>query len=75
MNPDRSRYAAGVFLLSAIGVGCAILIVIGELLGGPDRRIFWSIGGAALGGIFVVYGVILVLLRKMGMIGPRRAER
>jgi hypothetical protein len=75
VNPDRSRYAAGVFLLSAIGVGCAILIVIGELLGGPDRRIFWSIGGAALGGIFVVYGVILVLLRKMGMIGPRRAER
>lgn len=75
MSPDRSRYAAGVYLLSAIGLGCAVLIVAGELLGGPDRRIFWSIGGAALGAIFIVYGLILLLLRKMGMIGPRRADR
>lgn len=72
---DRSRYLPGVILLSALGLGCALLIVIGEILGSPERRVYWQIGGAALGTIFIVYGVLLLLLRKMGMIGPRRAER
>jgi hypothetical protein len=75
VSPERRRYALGVYALSVIGAACAALIVMGEVLGAPDRRIFWQIGGAALGGIFIVYGLILLLLRKMGLIGPRRAER
>lgn len=75
MSANRERYATGVLLLSALGLGCAVLIVIGEAFGSPDRRTFWQLGGAALGGIFVVYGLILLLLRKLGTIGPRRAEK
>ncbi|MDQ7858413.1 MAG: hypothetical protein QN174_09715 [Armatimonadota bacterium] len=72
---DRSRYAPGVVVLSAVGLACALVIVISEILGSPERRVYWQIGGAALGTIFIVYGLLLLLLRKMGMIGPRRAER
>jgi hypothetical protein len=72
---ERGRYAIVVYALSLIGAGCVALIVLGEILGGPDRRVFWQIGGAGLGGILVVYGLILLLLRKMGLLGPRRAER
>lgn len=60
--------------LSAVGVFCALGIFIAEGLGAPGRVVYWSLGGAALGVIFVVYAVILLLLRKMGTIGPRRAE-
>jgi hypothetical protein len=75
VSPDRGRYATGVLVLSVLGMGCAVLIVVGEVFGGPDRRLFWNLGGAALGGIFVIYGLILLLLRKLGLVGPRRAER
>jgi hypothetical protein len=75
MTPERRAYASGIVLLSIVGVGCALVIVIGEILGSPERRVFWQLGGAALGGILIVYGLILVLLRKIGMVGPRRAER
>lgn len=75
MNDPRTRYALGVYALGALGVVCAVLIVLGETRGGPgEGRWYWLLGGAALGMIFVVYGFILLLLRKMGMIGPRRAE-
>jgi hypothetical protein len=74
VSGDRGRYTAGVYILSATGLACAALIVAGELLGSPDRRILWNIGGAALGTILVVYGLILLLLRKLGLVGPRRAE-
>jgi len=60
--------------LSAVGVVCAFGIFIAEAVGSPERLVYWSLGGAALGAIFVVYAVILLLLRKMGTIGPRRAE-
>ena len=75
MSAERGRYAIGIWILAVLGLGCALLIVVGEAWGGPDRRFYWSMGGAALGTIFIVYGVILLLLRKLGMIGPRRAER
>lgn len=75
MSIERRRFAIAVYALSLIGTGCVALIVLGETLGGPDRRVFWHIGGAGLGGILVVYGLILLLLRKLGLLGPRRAER
>jgi hypothetical protein len=68
------RYVSGVLALGAVGALCALVIFIAEARGGPGRAGFWSLGGAALGVIFIVYGVILLLLRKMGTIGPRRAE-
>jgi ABC-type Fe3+-siderophore transport system permease subunit len=74
MAGDR-RLAAGVGVLSLAGLGCALLIVVGEAYGSPERRGFWMLGGAALGAIFVIYSLILLLLRRMGTIGPRRAER
>jgi len=75
VSGPRARYASGVLVLSALGVACAVLIVVGEVLGSPQRRVFWALGGAALGVILIVYGLILLLLRKMGVLGPRRAER
>ncbi len=75
MSDPRNRYALGVFALSAAGALCAALILLGEARGGPgEARWLWSLGGAGLGMIFVVYGLILLLLRKLGMAGPRRAE-
>jgi hypothetical protein len=75
MSDNRGRYAWGVTILSVLGLGCALLIVLGEAFGGPDQRWYWQLGSAALGAILVIYGLILLLLRKLGMIGPRRAER
>jgi hypothetical protein len=74
VNDARGRYLASVYLLSAIGAACAALILYGEAFGGPARRDLWQLGGAALGLIFVVYGFILLLLRKAGVVAPRRAE-
>jgi hypothetical protein len=71
---SASRYGTGIMVLAAIGVLSALIIFVAEALGAPGRAIYWSLGGAALGLIFVVYGLILLLLRKMGTIGPRRAE-
>jgi hypothetical protein len=75
MGDKRDRYAWGVGILSVLGLSCALLIMLGEAFGGPDHLWYWQLGSAALGTIFVIYGLILLLLRKMGMIGPRRAER
>lgn len=75
MTDPKDRYGIGILALGAIGVLCAVLIVFGEARGGPgEGTTFWLLGGAALGAIFVVYGLILLLLRKAAMIGPRRAE-
>jgi hypothetical protein len=75
VSDPRGRYALGVYALAATGALCAALILFGEARGGPgEARWLWSLGGAALGMIFVVYGLILLLLRKLGTIDPRRAE-
>ena len=74
MSDERRRYTASIYALAFVGLVCAALIIVGEAFGGPQRRELWALGGAALGMIFVVYGFILLLLRKAGLIEPRRAE-
>ncbi|MDR7481766.1 MAG: hypothetical protein QN183_08850 [Armatimonadota bacterium] len=74
MEDSSRRYTSGVLGLAVVGAACAALIVLGEALGSAERRVFWQLGGAALGVLFIVYGLILLLLRKLGTIGPRRAE-
>jgi hypothetical protein len=55
--------------MAAISVLFAVGIVAGEA---TDR---WFFGGALVGALLIAYSVIVLLLRKMGMIGPRKAER
>jgi len=74
VNDSDRLYAAGVYALSIVGALCAGLILMGERFGSPERRDLWNLGGAALGVIFIVYGLILLLLRKLRTITPRRAE-
>jgi len=71
---NNSQYTIGIFALSLLGVTCAGLILFGERFGSTEHRDLWQLGGAALGAILVIYGLILLLLRKLGMVEPRRAE-
>jgi hypothetical protein len=65
----RRVYLTGIALCSAVAVAAAAGIVYGEA---TDR---WYLGGTLVGVLLVAYAVIVILLRKMGLIGPRRAER
>jgi len=65
----RNLYGLGVLLMAAISMLFAVGIVAGEA---TDR---WFFGGALVGALLIAYSVIVLLLRKMGMIGPRKAER
>ncbi len=65
----RSLYTAGVALLSALSLVCAAGILYGEA---SDR---WFLGGAMVGALLIAYSFIVLLLRKIGIVGPRKAER
>lgn len=65
----HTAYALGILVLCAIALVFALGIIIGEA---TDR---WLLGGALVGGLLIAYSFILLLLRKMGLIGPRKAER
>lgn len=69
MSGVRSIYGLGVLVMTALSVVFAFGIVAGEA---TDR---WFFGGALVGALLIAYSVIVLLLRKMGMIGSRRAER
>ncbi len=62
-------YAAGIALLSALSLLFAVGIIYGEA---TDQ---WFLGGGLVGALLIAYSIILLLLRKMGMIGPRKTER
>jgi len=64
-----SRYLAGIWLLSAL----ALLFALGILYGEATDR--WFLGGALVGALLLAYSVIVLFLRKLGIIGPRKAER
>ena len=65
----RTVYTIGVALLSALALLFAVGIIYGEA---TDR---WFLGGGSVGALLIAYSFIVLLLRKMGMIGPRKAER
>jgi hypothetical protein len=65
----RTLYGLGVILMAAVAVVCAVGIIAGEA---TDR---WFFGGAMVGALLIAYSMIVLLLRKMGMAGPRKAER
>jgi len=65
----RNLYGLGVLAMVALSFVFALGIVAGEA---TDR---WFFGGALVGALLIAYSIIVLLLRKMGMIGPRKAER
>ncbi|MDQ7843319.1 MAG: hypothetical protein QN141_06490 [Armatimonadota bacterium] len=64
-----NRLLPGVILASLVALLAAAGIVYGEA---TDR---WFFGGAMIGVLLLAYSVLLLLLRKMGILGPRKAER
>jgi uncharacterized membrane protein YvlD (DUF360 family) len=65
----RRLYGLGVLMMTALSLLFAAGIVAGEA---TDR---WFFGGALVGALLLAYSVIVLLLRKMGVMGPRKAER
>lgn len=65
----RAFYAVGIVLLA----GLALLFALGIIYGEATDR--WDFGGALIGALLLAYSFIVLLLRKMGIIGPRKAER
>lgn len=57
-----------IVALAGASLLLAAVIVLGEL------RDAYALGGGALGGILIAYGLIVLLLRRLGLIGPRGAE-
>ncbi len=65
----RNLYVVGVIAMSALSIVCAAGIIFGEA---TDR---WYLGGALIGVLLLAYSFIVLFLRKLGLIGPRKAER
>ena len=65
----RSFYAAAIIILS----GLSLLFAAGILYGEATDQ--WFLGGGMVGALLIAYSFIVLVLRKMGLIGPRRAER
>ena len=65
----RSVYVTAIGVLSALALVFAAGILYGEA---TDR---WFLGGGMIGALLVAYSIIVLLLRKLGLVGPRKAER
>jgi hypothetical protein len=65
----RSVYSIGLLLL----IGLSLLFAAGIVAGEATDR--WFFGGALVGALLITYSVIVLVLRKMGLVGPRKAER
>jgi hypothetical protein len=66
----RFGYIAAVVFLSALSLAFAAGILYGE---GTDQ---WYLGGGTMvGALLLAYSFIVLVLRKMGLVGPRKAER
>ena len=76
MTGVRRFYGLGVLLLIALSIAFAFGIVAGEATGGPGEDTGgWFFGGAMVGALLIAYSFIVLLLRKMGLVGPRKTER
>ncbi len=53
--------------------GLSVLFAFGIVAGEATDR--WFFGGALVGALLLAYSFIVLLLRKMGVVGPRKAER
>lgn len=71
----RSLHATGILILGALALVFAAGIVYGEAQGSPDHPGGWFLGGAMIGALLLAYSLIVLLLRKMGIVGPRKTER
>ena len=58
-----------IVALAGLSLVLSVLIVLGEV------RSDYALGGGALGAILIAYGLIGLFLRKLGITGPRGAER
>jgi len=65
----RALYGVGVVVLSGLALLFAAGIIVGEAAD------LWFFGGAMVGALLITYSFIVLILRKMGIIGPRKAER
>jgi hypothetical protein len=65
----RSVYSIGLLLM----IGLSLLFAGGIVAGEATDR--WFFGGALVGALLIAYSIIVLLLRKMGLVGPRKAER
>ncbi len=65
----RNLFAGAIVLLGFVSVIMAVGIIYGEA---NDR---WFLGGGLVGAVLVAYSFIFLFLRKLGIIGPRKAER
>lgn len=65
----KFAYVASIGMLSAIAILSAAGILYGEA---TDQ---WYLGGASVGVLLLAYSFVVLVLRKMGLIGPRKAER
>jgi hypothetical protein len=65
----RFVYTAAILVLSALSLAFAAGILYGEA---TDQ---WYLGGAMVGALLLAYSLIVLVLRKMGLVGPRKAER
>lgn len=65
----RDLYIIALLLLS----GFSLLFALGILVGEATNR--WFFGGAMIGALLLAYSLIMLVLRRMGIIGPRKAER
>ena len=65
----RSVYSIGLLLM----IGLSLLFAAGIVAGEATDR--WFFGGALVGALLIAYSIIVLLLRKMGLVGSRKAER
>jgi hypothetical protein len=65
----RNFYVVAIVALAALSVACAGGIIYGDASGQ------WYFGGALIGVLLLCYSFIILFLRKLGLIGPRKAER
>lgn len=65
----RTIHIAGIAVLSGLSLLFALGIIYGEA---TDQ---WFLGGGFVGALLIAYSLIVLVLRKIGLTGPRKTER